>query len=118
MPIKKLCRKGGFSDAAFYKWRAKFGGMDVPDAKRLRELETRTLAQEAVGRGPPGHSRAQGRLRGKALAPRAKRAAIATMVEQYHLSERRACRLVGLSRDSYRHPPQHDAQTRDRKSVV
>jgi putative transposase len=39
MPIKELCRKGGFSDAAFYKWRAKFGGMDTSDAKRLRELE-------------------------------------------------------------------------------
>ena len=39
MPIKELCRKGGFSDAAFYKWRAKFGGMDVSDAKRLKELE-------------------------------------------------------------------------------
>lgn len=39
MPIKELCRKGGFSDATFYKWRAKFGGMDVSDAKRLRELE-------------------------------------------------------------------------------
>jgi putative transposase len=40
MPIKELCRKGGFSDAAFYRWRAKFGGMDSSDAKRLRELET------------------------------------------------------------------------------
>jgi putative transposase len=30
MPIKELCRKGGFSDATFYKWRARFGGMDVP----------------------------------------------------------------------------------------
>ncbi len=40
LPIKELCRKGGFSDATFYKWRAKFGGMDVPDAKRLRELES------------------------------------------------------------------------------
>jgi putative transposase len=40
MPIKELCRKGGFGDATFYKWRAKFGGMDVPDAKRLRELES------------------------------------------------------------------------------
>lgn len=39
VPIKDLCRKGGFSDATFYKWRARFGGMDVPDAKRLRELE-------------------------------------------------------------------------------
>ena len=42
MPIKELCRKGGFSDATFYKWRAKYGGMDMPDATRLRELETKT----------------------------------------------------------------------------
>lgn len=40
MPIKELCRKGGFSDATFYKWRAKFGGMDATDAKRLKELES------------------------------------------------------------------------------
>jgi putative transposase len=38
LPIKELCRMGGFSDATFYKSRAKYGGMDVPDAKRLREL--------------------------------------------------------------------------------
>ena len=37
--VKDLCRKHGFSDAAFYKWRSRFGGMDVSDAKRLRELE-------------------------------------------------------------------------------
>ena len=40
MPIKELCRNGGFSDATFYKWRAKYGGMEVSDAKRLRELES------------------------------------------------------------------------------
>ncbi len=39
VPVKDVCRKGGFSDATFYKWRAKYGGMDVPDARRLRELE-------------------------------------------------------------------------------
>lgn len=38
-PIKDLCRKGSFSDATLYKWRAKYGGMEVPDAKRLKELE-------------------------------------------------------------------------------
>ena len=40
MPIKELCRKGGFSDATFYKWRAKYGGMEASDAKRLRDLES------------------------------------------------------------------------------
>lgn len=39
LAVKDVCRKGGFSDATFYKWRAKYGGMDVPDARRLRELE-------------------------------------------------------------------------------
>jgi len=39
MPVKDICRKEGFSDVTFYKWRAKFGGMDTSDAKRLRELD-------------------------------------------------------------------------------
>ena len=40
MPVKDLCRKHGFSDASFYKWRAKYGGMNVSEAKRLKELES------------------------------------------------------------------------------
>ena len=35
----ELCRKHGISDATFYKWRSRFGGMEVSDAKRLRALE-------------------------------------------------------------------------------
>jgi putative transposase len=34
-----MCRKVGVSEATFYNWRAKFGGMEVTDAKRLKELE-------------------------------------------------------------------------------
>jgi putative transposase len=34
-----LCRKYGISDATFYKWRAKYGGMDVSDARKLKALE-------------------------------------------------------------------------------
>ena len=37
--VKELGRKHGFSDASFYKWRSRFGGMDVADVRRLRELE-------------------------------------------------------------------------------
>ena len=40
LPVPDLCREVGISTATFYKWRAKYGGMDVPDAKRLRELES------------------------------------------------------------------------------
>jgi putative transposase len=34
-----LCRKHGISDATFYKWRSKYGGMDVSDARKLKALE-------------------------------------------------------------------------------
>ena len=40
IPVKELCRKYGFSDATFYNWRAKYGGMEVSDAKRLKALES------------------------------------------------------------------------------
>ena len=36
---KDLCRKHGVSDATVYKWKAKYGGMDVSEAKRLKALE-------------------------------------------------------------------------------
>ncbi|KAG8152571.1 IS3 family transposase [Burkholderia catarinensis] len=38
IPINELCRQHGFSEASYYLWRSKFGGMSVPDAKRLKEL--------------------------------------------------------------------------------
>ena len=39
LPIKELCRRHGFSEASYYLWRSKFGGMSVSDAKRLKALE-------------------------------------------------------------------------------
>ena len=38
LPVKDLCRRHGFSEASYYLWRNKFGGMTVSDAKRLKEL--------------------------------------------------------------------------------
>ena len=51
--VKDLCRRHGFSEASFYAWRSKFGGMDVSDAKRLKALGTRSgerTAEEAASR--------------------------------------------------------------------
>lgn len=38
-PVQELCRKNGVSTWTFYRWRSKFGGMAVPEARRLREME-------------------------------------------------------------------------------
>jgi putative transposase len=39
VPVAELCRKHGVSDASVYKWKAKYGGMNVSEARRLRALE-------------------------------------------------------------------------------
>lgn len=39
IPVAELCRKHGVSDASIYKWKSRFGGMEVSEAKRLRALE-------------------------------------------------------------------------------
>ena len=39
VPAAELCREHGMSSATLYKWRAKYGGMDVSDARKLKSLE-------------------------------------------------------------------------------
>jgi putative transposase len=39
IPTKDICRKYGVSSATFYKWKAKYGGLGISDAKRLKALE-------------------------------------------------------------------------------
>lgn len=42
VPTAELCRKHGISEATFYNWRSRYGGMEVSDARRLKSLEDET----------------------------------------------------------------------------
>jgi putative transposase len=54
LPLAEVCRQAGISEQTFYRWRAKFGGMDASEAKRLKDLEEenrklkRLVAEQAV----------------------------------------------------------------------
>jgi len=39
VPVKDICREMGVSPATFYQWRSKYGGLDAPDLKRMKDLE-------------------------------------------------------------------------------
>jgi putative transposase len=39
IPARDLCRKHGIAEQTFYRWKSKYGGMDVSEAKRLKQLE-------------------------------------------------------------------------------
>jgi len=53
-PIGELCRREGVSDATFYRWKATYGGLEVNEARRLRQLKEensrlkRIVAQQAL----------------------------------------------------------------------
>ena len=48
VPVADLCRKHGVSNASIYKWKAKYGGMDVSEAKRLKSLEDENIKLEKL----------------------------------------------------------------------
>ena len=39
LPVKEICREHGISDATFYNWKAKYGGMEANELKRMKDLE-------------------------------------------------------------------------------
>jgi putative transposase len=47
-PVEEVCRKMGISQATFFRWKAKFGGLGVSDARRLRQLEAENAKLKRV----------------------------------------------------------------------
>ncbi|WP_197362535.1 IS3 family transposase, partial [Ralstonia pseudosolanacearum] len=91
--------KHGFSDASFYTWRAKFGGMEVSEARRLKELEAENAKlKKLLAEAMLDMEALKVVVKGKPLSPQAKREAVVAIRRKVSISERRACRLVGLSR--------------------
>ena len=100
----EVCRKYGISDATFYKWRSRYGGMEVSDARKLKALEDenrrlKKLLAEIDARCID----AEGDARKKLLTPSLRRRAVTWAVREKGYSQRRACGLVGLHPKTYRY---------------
>src|SRR5689334_14850022 len=102
VPTADVCRKHGVSSATFYKWKAKFGGLDVSEARRLKALESennrlkRMLAEAML-------DNAALNCWEKVVKPAARREAAAYLRQAFQMSERRACRVIGTDRASVRY---------------
>ncbi len=48
MAVKEVCRQHGITETTYYRWKKKFGGMDVSEAKRLRQLEDENRRLKAI----------------------------------------------------------------------
>nr|WP_086011145.1 IS3 family transposase [Sphingobium chlorophenolicum] len=102
--VTDLCRKHGMSSATYYAWKAKYGGLEVSDAKRLRALEEenarlkRLLADTMLD-----NAGLKDLLAKKLVTPAAQRDAVAHLQMTLGMSERRACRVISADRKSMRY---------------
>ncbi|HPY52097.1 MAG TPA: IS3 family transposase [Sedimentisphaerales bacterium] len=110
LPTAEVCRKHGLSPATFYKLKAKYGGLEVSDARRLRQLEDengklkRLLAESVLDNAILKD------LLGKGLTtPGQRRDAALGVMRDYQVSQRRACVLIGVDPKTVRRerPPDH-----------
>ncbi|MCJ8510669.1 IS3 family transposase [Rhizobium lemnae] len=112
-----LWRKHGISEATFYNWKAKYGGMEVSEAKRLKALEEenaklkKLLAEQMVD-----VAALRELLFKKMVGPAAERDAVAHLKSVMGLSERRACQIISADRKTIRyrscHPPEVELRSR------
>jgi len=115
--VEDLCRRHGISSATFYNWRKKYGGLEVNEARRLRELETENARLKKIVADQILDMSAMKELLAKNLVtPMARRKAVGFLMTEMGLSERRGCRIVGLPRSVYQYQPvaSNDATVVDR----
>ncbi|MGH8336205.1 MAG: IS3 family transposase [Gammaproteobacteria bacterium] len=117
LPVKELCRRHGFSEASYYLWRSKFGGMSVPDAKRLKVLESEnTRLKKLLADAMLEQEVTREVLRKKFLSAPARRGLVRTMRTR-GLSERQALGVVNMSASALRYRPAADRNAALREEI-
>ncbi|MEI2301664.1 IS3 family transposase [Ensifer sp. MJa1] len=102
--VADLCRKHGISEATFYNWKAKYGGMEVSEAKRLKALEDENARLKKLLAEQMLDAAALRELLGKKMVgPAAKREAVTHLKAVMVLSERRACQIISADRKTIRY---------------
>ncbi|NJC50135.1 UNVERIFIED_ORG: hypothetical protein GGR78_003437 [Xanthomonas campestris] len=94
----------GISQATFYAWRKKFGGLGLAELRRLRQEENRKLKQLVANE--PGQGDVAGRAVKKVLRPTQRKTFVGHLIDRYRVGVRRACAVVKQSRSAFYYQPQ------------
>ncbi|HSG03265.1 MAG TPA: IS3 family transposase [Marinobacterium sp.] len=115
--VDDICRQLGISSGTFYNWRSKYAGLEVNEAKRLRELEAennklkKLLAEKLLE-----VDAMKDVLFKKVVKATQRKQVVIHLMQDHKISERAACRLAGIRRSSFRYKavPRDDAELRAR----
>ncbi|WP_085941381.1 IS3 family transposase [Herbaspirillum rubrisubalbicans] len=101
-PVEEVCRKMGISDATFYNWKKKYGGLGPSEVRRLKQLEEEnTKLKKLVADLSLDKAMLQDVLGKKALKPSRKRLLIEELRNRYQASLTQTCALFKMSRSLY-----------------
>ena len=103
LSANELCRKYGVSDATFYKWRSRYGGMEISDARKLKALEDENRRLKKLLAESMLDASTLKEMLGRSLTPSFRKRAVTWAVREKGYSQRRACGLVGLHPKTYRY---------------
>ena len=118
LAVAELCRRHGFSEASYYLWRSKFGGMKVSDAKRLKELETENARLERLlAEAMLENEVTKEALRKKVVIASARCELVRHMISS-GLSERRSLRIIGMSASALRYEPAADRNCALKEKII
>ncbi|MBM2429338.1 MULTISPECIES: IS3 family transposase [Roseobacteraceae] len=121
MPTAEVCRRHGLSPATFYKLKSKYGGMEVSEAARLKALEDENGKLKRLLADTMLDNVVLKDLLGKKLtAPKERREAALNAMRDHGISQRRACRLVGVDPKTVRRerPPDHPEIRQEMKEIA
>jgi putative transposase len=104
-PVPALCREHGMSSASFYKWRAKFGGMDASMMNRMKELEDENRRLKESMQGSASRRRWSRRRWQKVVKPSRRCEMAQHAVADRGLSIHMACAAFSISETCYRYQP-------------
>ncbi|MCI1786200.1 MAG: IS3 family transposase [Bacteroidales bacterium] len=100
--VEEVCRKTGISEATFYNWKKKYGGLGVSELRKLHQLEEENAKlKQIVADLSLDKQMLQDVLKKKVLRSTQKRMAVEVLYEDYRVSIRRICSLIDFPRSMY-----------------
>ncbi|WP_371826049.1 IS3 family transposase [Photobacterium sp. GJ3] len=104
--VKEVCREYGISDATYYNWKTKYGGMESSDIRRLKELEDENRRLKSMSADLSlEHRILKDIIEKKPVKPAIRRELVDYARKEHGVSLRMACRAVGISDSVYRYQP-------------
>ncbi|MFQ6017067.1 MAG: IS3 family transposase [Kiloniellaceae bacterium] len=104
--VKEIIRRHGISEQTFYRWKAKYGGLEASDVRRLKELEAENAKlKKLLAEAHLDNAALKDVLSRKLVRPAGKRNVVLRLVQAHGLSQRRACRLADLNLSTWQYAP-------------